>query len=85
MHQRRLRLEQRRDKAAAGLELERAIVANGGHPKPDLVHVRHEHDKRISLTEPHPQVARGVGLALRPGGRNRFTVSRTGPSAPETP
>src|SRR2546430_416722 len=69
VHERRLALEQRRDEAAAGLELERAVVADGGDPKSDLVHVRHEHDLGIPLTEAHPQVARGVGLALRPRGQ----------------
>src|SRR5437868_2367066 len=51
---------------APRLELERAVVADGGHPEPDLVHVRHEHDQRVPLTDAHPQVARAVGLALGP-------------------
>src|SRR2546428_54107 len=54
---------------AARLQLERAVVADRRHPEADLVQVRDDHDHRITLADPHPQVARRIGLALRPRGQ----------------
>src|SRR5438445_552880 len=72
VHQRRLGLEQRRNESAAGLELERAVVADPGHPEADFVQVRDDHHHRAPLADSHPQVARGVGLALGPTGQQSF-------------
>src|SRR3989454_9277931 len=57
--QRRLGLEQRGNESAAGFELERAVVADPGHPEADFVQVRDDHHHRAPLADSHPQVARG--------------------------
>src|SRR2546426_9296994 len=70
--QRRLGLEQRGNESAAGFELERAVVADPGHPETDFVQVRDDHHHRAPLADSHPQVTRGVGLALGPTGQQAF-------------
>src|SRR5213592_191192 len=72
VHQRRLGLEERGNESAAGLELERAVVADPGHPEADFVQVRDDYHHRAPLADSHPQVARGVGLALGPTGQQAF-------------
>src|SRR2546426_12504832 len=49
VHQRRLGLEQRGNESAAGLELERAVVTDAGHPEADFVQVRDDHQDRKSV------------------------------------
>src|SRR6266550_2574699 len=66
VYQCRLCFEERRKESTAGLELERAVVADPGHPEADFVQMGNEHDDGAALADPHPQVARGVGLALGP-------------------
>src|SRR2546426_12765626 len=47
--------EQGREESAAGFELERAVVADPGHPEADLVQVCHEHDHRVALADPRSE------------------------------
>src|SRR5437867_2535852 len=68
MHERGLRLEQRRVESSARLELERAVVADAGDAEPDFVYVGDEHDDRVALAHADPEVAGGVRLGFRPRG-----------------
>jgi len=67
VHQRRLCLEQRSEKPAARLQLERPVVPDARDGEADFVQVRDEYDDRVALADAHPQVARRIGLGLRPG------------------
>src|SRR6202165_3214364 len=65
---RRLRRKEGGDKPAALGEGGRAVAKYRVHGEADLVHVRHDHDHGIALTDAHPEIPRCVGLRPCPTG-----------------